>query len=178
MGSSSFLCCSFPSMVVLMSGCSRFEKPPLITNSLSKWGQETAPQTDVRSRSKLLPSLQPPFHPNIMTSLFASSLTGQKMIVKNGQANMGAAHIGLARYICEDHRPITSINNSKPFSSIFETHGITGGKQQLLVGKLYHKNQFGFPASTINSQRKYISIFQALGMRKIGEIIKHTSLLS
>jgi hypothetical protein len=44
-----------------------------------------------------------------------------------------------------------------------------------LVGKLYHKNPSGSPVSTVHIQRKYVSISQPLDIRKIEEIIKHSS---
>lgn len=69
-----------------------------------------------------------------MTFLFVSFLTSQRINLRNGQTDMGAAHIGLANYTCQHHRPITfSIYYARPSSSIFRTHGILGGKWALLA---------------------------------------------
>ena len=76
-----------------------------------------------------------------MTSLFAFSLIRQKMIVKDGQMNMGLPILVLPDIYVRINGPITSsINNARPFSSIFQTHGISGGKQGLLVSSIIETN--------------------------------------
>jgi hypothetical protein len=48
--------------------------------------------------------------------------------------NMGATHIGFVRYICQDHGPIIfSLNTARYSFSKYKTHGIPGGRQELLV---------------------------------------------
>lgn len=85
---------------------------------------------------------------NIIFFLLVSSLTRWKMIVKNGQMNMGAAHISFARYMCWHHEPFTYINNARSSISMY---------------------------NTIHSQRKYVLIAQPLIIRKKGEETKHSS---
>jgi hypothetical protein len=105
-----------------------------------------------------------------MISIFAFSLTRQKIIVENGQMNMGAAHISLVTYICKDHFFYQHCKTlffyiQDPWDSRWKTG---------VVGKLYHKNQPGSPVSTIQIHRKYISIAQPLDFGKVWEIIQHS----
>jgi hypothetical protein len=44
-----------------------------------------------------------------------------------------------------------------------------------LLELFYHKNQPGYPVSTIHIQRKCVLIAQPLDIRKVGEVIQHSS---
>lgn len=54
---------------------------------------------------------------------------------------MGATHIGLVRYICYDHGPITSIRNVRHSFSTCKIHAWNPRWETGVVGKLYYKTK-------------------------------------